>query len=174
MVWVKETLSFKADFSQGFPTPPTQDKKASILEVAIVMKVFVGLCWLLRSIQSNGEVLQYDHSGYCLLPRIIKSFSIPYLLQEAGDTCQNLIRQARKIPSRTKALKIISQAIHNVSKWCHLVEVWMRVLHDATLMLQNRIKAWMGVKCGTPYGDKPKDTTRTLFVGGCFNSGKEH
>lgn len=57
-----------------------------------MVKVFVGLCWLLRSIQSSGEVLQNDHSGYCQLPRIIKALSIPYLLQEAGDTCQNLIR----------------------------------------------------------------------------------
>lgn len=121
MVWVKDTLSFKADFSQGFLTPPIQNKKAAILQVATMVKGFVGLCWLLRSIQSNGEVLQNDHSEYCQLPRIIKALSIPYLLQEAGDTCQNFIRQARKIPSRTKAFKIISQAIHNVSKWCHLV-----------------------------------------------------
>lgn len=57
-----------------------------------MVKGFVGLCWLLRSIQSNGEVLQNDHSEYCQLPRIIKALSIPYLLQEAGDTCQNFIR----------------------------------------------------------------------------------
>lgn len=104
MIWIREPLSFK-ELSQRFPRPLSWNKKASILYLVIVVKVFVGLCWLFKFIHSNGE---YGHSRYCQLPGIIKALESPYILQETEDIYQNFIKLKTNIPSRTKSLKMVS------------------------------------------------------------------
>lgn len=67
MVWVQQTLFFKAGFSRGFPSLPTQNKKASTLEMAIVS--FCGFCGFMLAAQICSEQLRC----FAILPQRVLS-----------------------------------------------------------------------------------------------------